>query len=228
MKTNMMFKTPRSLSFLSFMLLLAVTATCLVSCSKNNDAVGVSAYVMASNSAQASAPQDFYVDNSKANGSAIAYTQSTSFITVGSGSHQAQFKTSTTASVNTTFSLSLSPGNYYSVFYSDDHTATTAQDDRTAPQSGNARVRFINLSTALSSNIDFAAKGGAKIVSALAYKTASAYNEVSAATTFSLYSSGSSTVMLDIPVSLQAGRIYTIFISGTTSATITYTLVAEN
>jgi len=66
------------------------------------------------------------------------------------------------------------------------------------------------------------------LISALAYQAASAYMEVSSASTFSLSASGSSTVLLNIPVVLQAGKIYTIFISGTTSTTITYSLVAEN
>ncbi len=225
MKTIFNFKTPKTLSFI---LLMAMVTVCLVSCSKNNGQVAVSAYVMATNAAQASAPQDFYADNTKLNGSAIAYTQSTSYISIGSGSHQGQFKTSTTTNVNTAFSLSFAPGGYYTVFYTDDNTATTYQDDRTAPQSGNARVRFINVSSALTSNVDFANSTGSKIVSGLAYKAASAYNDVSSSSTFTLSASGSATVLLNIASSLQAGHIYTIFISGATSATITYTVVAES
>jgi hypothetical protein len=227
MKTQSNFKTLKTSSF-SFFVLLSAVVLALSSCSKNGDNVSVSAYVRAVNSAQASAPQDFYVDNNKVNSTAMAYTQNTSYVSVSSGNHQAQFKTSTSANVNTSFNLTASPGAYYTVFYTDDNTATTYQDDRTMPQSGNARVRFINVSSALTGNVDFATSTGTSVVSKLTYKTASAYNEVAAASTFKLYATGSSTLLLNIPVVLQAGKIYTVFISGSTSATITYTLIAEN
>jgi len=228
MKTISKIKTPKNLLFTALMACLAICVLSISSCSKGSDSVGVSAYVMAVNSAQASAPQDFYVDNAKANGSAMAYTQNSGYITVSSGSHNAQFRTSNTTTVNTSFSLSASPGAYYTVFYTDDNTATSYQDDRTQPQSGNARVRFINVSSALNSNVDFTTSTGTAVVSKLAYKAASAYTEVAAATTFKLNATGSTTVLLNIPVTLQAGKLYTIFISGATSATITYTLVAES
>ena len=228
MKTVSRFKTPKKLLFTAITTGFAACALFISSCSKDSSSVGVSANVKAVNSAQASAPQDFYVDNAKANSSAMAYTQNSGYITIGSGTHTAQFKTSTTATVNTSFSLSVAPSGYYTVFYTDDNTATTYQDDRTQPQSGNARVRFINVSSALNSNVDFTTSTGTAVISKLAYKTASAYTEIAAATTFKLNATGSTTVLLNIPVTLQAGKIYTIFISGSTSATITYTLVAES
>jgi len=228
MKTYIKSNKHKPLSFTFFMFAILVVVACFVSCSKDNSNASVSAYVMAANSAQTSSPQDFYVDNAKQNNSPMAYGQSSGFIAINSGSHQGQFKTSSTANVNSSFSFTTSPGTYYTIYYADDNSATTTQNDRTAPQSGNSRVRFINLNAALNSSVDFGINGGAKVVSGLAYKTASTYNEVAAASQFSLYSSGSSTVLLNIPVVLQAGKIYTVVISGTTSATVSYTLVAEN
>lgn len=226
MKTFFDFKTPKTLLFsLISLFMLSVLFT---SCTKDDNNAGLSAYVMATNSAEASAPQDFYADNNKLNGSAMAYTQSSSYITIGAGTHQLQFKTATTATVNSSISQSFSSGKYYSVFYTDDKSAVTAEDDRTMPQSGKARVRFINLSSAINSNVDFAVAGGSKLVSALSYKAASAYYDVDAATAFSLSVSGSSSVLLNIPASIQAGHIYTIYISGATTATVTYHVVAQN
>ena len=107
MKTVSRFKTPKKLLFTAITTGFAACALFISSCSKDSSSVGVSAYVKAVNSAQASAPQDFYVDNAKANSSAMAYTQNSGYITIGSGTHTAQFKTSTTATVNTSFSLSV-------------------------------------------------------------------------------------------------------------------------
>ncbi|MEO8884903.1 MAG: DUF4397 domain-containing protein [Mucilaginibacter sp.] len=207
----------------------ALFAVCLSSCKKdNNSAVGVTAYVMAVNSAQASSPQDFYVDNNKLNESAIAYTQNTEYLAVNGGSHNVQFKTSGTTTVNGTSSASFMPGTYNSIYFTDDGSATTTQDDRTQPQSGKARVRFINVSSAVTGNVDFGLSTGNKIVTGLANKAASTYYEVDAATSFSLYASGSATAMLSIPTTIQAGHIYTIYISGATTATLTYHIIAQS
>lgn len=232
MKTIIKFKTPKTLSFSLIALAILTVVTCFTSCKINNNNVTPPAFVMAANAAQASAPQDFYVDNNKLNGSAIAYTQSTTYFNVTADNHQCQFKNSATATVNASFSAAFVPGGYYTAFYTDNNnTAAVYQDDRTMPQSSDARVRFINLSTYLNSSVDFSSNASGKatkIINSLAYQAASDYAEVAAASTFSLYAAGSSTVLLNIPVALQAGHIYTIFISGTTSATVTYTLVAEN
>jgi hypothetical protein len=118
--------------------------------------------------------------------------------------------------------------NYYTVFYTDDKSTVTTHDEHTAPPSGKARVRFINLSSAVASNVDFGLTTGNKIVSGLAYKAASAYYNVDAATTFSLYASGSTTAMLSIPATIQAGHIYTIYISGATQATVTYHVLVQD
>ncbi len=225
MKTLFNLNSAKSLLFLfSASALLTVS-----SCKKdNNSNAGVNAYVMAVNSAQASAPQDFYIDNNKVNSSAIAYTQNTNYISVSGSSHTAQFKTSGTAAASGTFNVSFVPGIYYSVYFTDDGTATTVPDDRTQPQSGKARVRFINVSSAVTGAVDFGLSGGNKIVTTLGNRIASTYYDVDAATSFSLYAAGSTTVMLSIPTTIQAGHIYTVYISGATTATLSYHIIAQS
>jgi hypothetical protein len=212
-----------SLSFIAIML-LAVTFT---SCSKSNDNANLSAYVKVTNSSEASLPQDFFIDNTKVSSSAVAYTQSTDYLTTNTGDKQGQFKNTGSATANATINLDLAAGKYYSVFYVDGNSSTTYENDRTDPQTGKARVRFINLSSAISANVDFGVKAGAKLVTALAYKAASAYNDVDAATTFSLYASGSSSTILNIPATISAGHIYTIYISGATNATLSAHIITE-
>jgi hypothetical protein len=227
MKTYFNFKSHKTLSIL--LATFTLLSIGLTACNKsNNDEVTGFAYVRAANSAQASAPQDFYIDDSKVNTSPLAYTQSTSYATAYAGAHTAIFKTSSTGTVNVSGSIYLSTGTYSTIYYADDNTGVATADDRTPPQSGKARVRFINLSSALNSSVDFGLSAGSKIITNLAYKTASAYSEVDAATSFSLYATGSSTATLNIPTTIQAGKIYTIVISGTTTATLNYTVYVEN
>ncbi|MCC8427065.1 DUF4397 domain-containing protein [Mucilaginibacter sp. UR6-11] len=226
MKTKNNNWTPKALISLFSLFLLTL---CISACSKNDSAgLSVSAYVMAANTAEASVPQDFYVDNNKINTSGMAYTQATAYTDVKAGDHQLQFKTSGSATVNSSTTLSAAGSNYYSVFYTDDKSTVTTKDDHSAPKSNKARVRFINLSSALNSSVDFGISSGSKLASGLAYKAASAYYDVDAATTFSLYAAGSSTVALNIPATIQAGHIYTIFISGATQATISYHVLVQD
>jgi hypothetical protein len=227
MKTYFNLKSPKTLStLLAAFVLLSIGLT---ACNKSSkDEVTGTAYVRAVNSAEASAPQDFYVDDSKLNTTAMAYTQATSYSTVNAGAHNTQFRTAGTTTVNVSGAVFLNPGTYSTFYYSGDNTGVAVQDDNTNPQSGKARVRFINLSSALSSSVDFGLTAGNKIITNLASKTASAYNEVDAATSFSLYAGGSSTAILTIPTTIQAGKIYTIVISGNTTATLTYTVYVQN
>jgi hypothetical protein len=227
MKTYFNLKSPKTLStFLAAFVLLSIGLT---ACNKNSDPeVTGTAYVRAVNSAEASAPQDFYVDDSKQSTTPLAYTQTSAYTTVNAGTHNVQFRTSGTATVNVSGGVFLNPGSYSTFYYASDNTAVAVQDDNTAPQSGKARVRFINLNSALNSSVDFGLSSGNKIVTNLAYKIASAYQEVDAATSFSLYVAGSSTATLTIPTTIQAGKIYTVVISGTSTATINYTVYVQN
>jgi hypothetical protein len=227
MKTYFNFKSPKTLSsLLTAFILLTVGLT---ACNKSsNSEMGGTAYVRAVNSAQASAPQDFYLSENKLNATALAYTQASSYITVNAGAHNAQFRTSGTTTVNVSGGVYVNPNTYNTFYYTDDNSGVAVQDDNTAPSSGKARVRFINLSTALNSSVDFGLSTGNKLVTGLAYKTASAYNEVDAAASFSLYAAGTATATLTMPTTIQAGKIYTIVISGTTMATINYTVIVQN
>jgi hypothetical protein len=214
-------------------LLFALTFICMMatSCKKDDHDGGnanLTAYVQVTNSAMGSAAQDFYLDTTKVSTWEVPYGASTAFLPIKAGEHQAKFENTGSASVNTTLKLTLEAGKYYSVFYADGNSYGNYEADRTAPQSGKARVRFINLSSKLSSNVDIAATGGAKLVSDLAYKAASAYYDIDAATAFSLTLTSTSSALIDIPAGMRSGHIYTIYFSGTTSATVTPHIVTEN
>ncbi len=225
MKTTFNLKAFKPLSIsLIIALLLTISFT---SCKKSAPVVTPASAVNAINAAVTSSPQDFYLDDTKVNGSALAYTQSTGYVTV-SGSHQAMFKTSSTNTVNNSFAASFVPGQFYTLYYTDDSSVVVSEDDKTAPQAGKARVRFINMSSYVNANVDFLIAGGGTLVAGLPFKTPSAYNDVTATSAFTLNSAGTSTVLLNIHAILSVGKIYTIYIAGTTSATLSYNLVTEN
>lgn len=183
------------------------------------------------NGAEGSGAQDFFLDNTKVNSSAVAYTETTAYTTTNAGSRQGQFKASGSSTTTASANLVFEKDKYYTVYLGGSASSSSVvatSDDMTPPPSGKARVRFVHLSSAVTSGIDLAITGGAKIVSGLAYQTASAYNDVDANTAFTLYSAGSATAALTIPAFVQAGKIYTIFISGSSTATVSYHVTAQN
>lgn len=201
----------------------------LSSCKKNNDEnqMGTSAVIAVNAASSASTAQDFYVNNVKMNSSTLAYSQNTGYLSV-QNANNVQFRSAGTSNVSASSAVSFEAGKRYSVFFTDDASIVYKENDQTAPSSGKARVRFVNLSQALSSKLDVGLSAGAKIVSDLAFKAASAYNEVNAATTFSLYTAGSTNILLNVPVTIQAGKIYTIYFTGTTTTAVNYQVVVEN
>ena len=67
----------------------------LSSCSKDDNEMVIQgeAKVMIVNAASGSQPQDFYLDNAKVNAEAVAYSQSTTYITTGAGNERkAEFR----------------------------------------------------------------------------------------------------------------------------------------
>lgn len=214
---------------LSFTLALFLLVSAFSSCQKdnNNNTISV-AGVVVTNAAPLLDSQDVYFDGQKANGlTAITYTKTLGYFGV-TGSPTISFKNTNTGALSASTGTDFVPGKYYSVFLTNDRSINIYDIDRSAVPTGKTRIRFINLTTALGSNVDIGYNGGAKIINALTYKSASAYQTVDATSRFSLYAGGSSSVSLDLPTSLQSTAVCSVYISGATSATLTYKLIIEN
>lgn len=213
-------------------LVLAFAMIAGFSSCKSDSSITGDAYIRIVNSAEGSGPQDFYLDSTKVNATAIAYGQSSNYITSQSGDREARFKSAGTSTVNSSSNVNISAGNHYTIYYTGGTSSNAnyvTNDETSAPSAGKIKVRLVHLSSAAASSVDLAVQGGAKIVNGLAYKTASAYQEVDAASSFQLYASGSSTAALTLSnLGLQAGKIYTIYLSGSTTATITYHVMVDN
>lgn len=217
----------RTFQSLSVIFSVALLITVFSACKKNDNNTDMLVAGVAVNNAS-SIPQDVYFDNIKLNSSALAYGETIGYFRV-SGSPTISFKTAGTTDVNGTATGStFTPGKYYTVFYTDDKSINIFENDPTKPSSGKARIRFINLSMGVGASADFGINGGTKIVSGLTYKTASAYQDVDVSKSYSLYSGGSASVLLNLPVTLSAGSIYTLYVTGATNVTLGYKLMTEN
>jgi len=212
-------------------LILALLVTCLAACVKNNTpaaTTGAASFLQVVNASQASVPQDFYFADAKTSYT-LGYGQTTGFQPLTPGTDDVAFNTSSTSNLTASTTITFGAG-YNTVYLTDDKSIVGFLEDRTAPQSGNARISFVQLSSAYANTpVDIYITGGSAMVSGLYNKTASAYYDVAASTTsFSLTASGSSTVLLNMPVTLSANHLYTIYISGVPSKPLDYHLLQEN
>ena len=227
MKTNIKFS-----NCFKGLAIALVVLTSLSSCSSDDTELNAEAYVRVVNASEGSAPQDFYLDNTKLNSSAVAYMQNSAYLTTTNGNKVGSFKTSGSTTVNSSANLSIDGGKYYTVYYTGEASGsagfTATVDEQVKASANKAKVRFVHLSSAAANKIDLAIQGGAKIVSNLAYKSASAYQEVDAATNFQLFAAGSTTGGISIPaLTLQVGKVYTVYISGSTIATLKYNILVD-
>ncbi|MBB3054639.1 DUF4397 domain-containing protein [Mucilaginibacter gotjawali] len=207
--------------------LTAVLSSCHVD---NVDNSAPPAHVMVVNTVQGSAAQDFYLNNKKIDSAAIAFGQYSSYVATAPGTDNAQFFNSGSQTVNNSFSLTFAPGGYYTVYYTGKNTTTTSYttaDNAAMPPANAASVQFINFNADLSSGIDFGIVGSSKIATNVTAGTASAFYTVAANSSMALYISGSQTVKLALPVILQSGMIYTIYITGSSYADISYHVVVH-
>ncbi len=195
----------------------------LSSCSKDDNEMVIQgeAKVMIVNAASGSQPQDFYLDNAKVNTEAVAYSQSTTYITTGAGNERkAEFRNVGSASANFSAYVNLSPNENYTFFYTgkvdgSGNSSAVFKDDRTAPSGNKAKVRFVNLAEGLAS-ANLLVTGGVVFATNVMFGNASNFSEVDPGT-FTLQtalSTNTSTAVNLGSFTLQAGKIYTIYTSG--------------
>lgn len=222
MKTITPFKTFKNLFKVAAVLLVVAAFT---SCKKDKEPVGT-AYIQVINNDEQSTAIDFYMNGAKKNATGISYNQSSGYFSVSAEQQQGQFKTTGGLALFRLFDIEPSNGGYYSIVYMNDKVLAYS-DNPSATPPGKARVRFINLSTAITGDVDFGIDGGDRLSNSLIQYLATDYYTVDPASKFKVYAAGTANVLLDIPITLQAGKIYTIYATGGTSS-LFYNAVISN
>ncbi|HQS06241.1 MAG TPA: DUF4397 domain-containing protein [Daejeonella sp.] len=144
-----------------------------------------------------------------------------SYISTDAGnSRKAEFKNNSNASVNFTGYVDLTANENYTFFYTgkadgSGNSSAVFKDEQTSPSSNKAKLRFVNLAEGLAS-ANLMITGGLVFASNVAFGTASSFSEVDPGT-FALQTvmatSASTSASLG-SFTLQAGKIYTIYTSG--------------
>ncbi|WP_461788083.1 DUF4397 domain-containing protein [Pedobacter sp.] len=224
MKINTNFLTTR-------LAVAAAVVLSITSCKKDdNDDMMMNTQLSFVNTVEGSAAQDVYINDLKVNTSAVAYGSALTDISTSSGSKTISFKNTgsatVTASANveananssqTAFLVKQANGNLAVSTYANDNTTT----------SGKVRVRFINVAPMLSSTINVATTTGTNLISALAFRVASAYQTIDANTNLNVTMSGSLEVTTIAGSELQAGKVYTIWFDSSSTTKAKYHIVVQ-
>lgn len=233
-------------SFLSFskagMALMVAGLSVFASCSKKYDPVPEpegDIKVRGVNTVQGSASQDFYINDTKKGTQVIAYGSASDYFTVSSGNNAFKFYDAGTTTLraesqvynipiglNVTAFYLQTPGGQFGVF--------PVGDDITTPASGKARVRFLyfNKFMTTTSVISVTTVGqSTPLVPALGHlldpNVQTAYYNVDAGTKFKFAATG----VTDAPEfdpGIVAGKIYTIWVDGTSATNLTGHVIVQN
>lgn len=174
---------------------------------------------------------DLLVDDAKVNSAALTYPGNTGYVMVEAGTRNIKVNVTGTSTTVIEANLDLMQDANYSVFAVDsvaNISALVISDDLTAPASGKAHVRFIHLSPNAPA-VDIAVDGGAVVFSDYSFKEYTAFTPLDAGSyDLEVRVAGTATVALDLdPITLEAGKIYTVFAKGFLGGTGTQELGAE-
>ena len=154
-------------------------------------------------------------DNKKIVGAAnILYTKTSNYQKLASGRSTINFYYSVNGKFLCGASSLYNIGDYYSLFAGGLNTAPTfvvTTDDMTLPVAGNARIRFINLSSDVPS--EDLAIGTQTIATGVANGTCTPFYEVTAGTYLAKATSAGTPAVSD-SLKLEAGLLYTAMLTG--------------
>ncbi len=204
----------------SVILLFIISVVVFYGCSKDEDPVAPTqskSKVMVVHSSPDAPAVDLLVDNQLA-GTNLAFPSNTSYLEVNSGSRNFKVNVAGTNTTVIDVSPSLVVNATYSVFAVNSVASIEPlllTDDLSTPASGKAHVRFIHLSPDAPA-VDITLADGTIVFSNRAFKEFTPFTPLDAGTyNLQVRVAGTTTVALDLPgITLQAGKIYTVFAKG--------------
>jgi len=200
------------------------------SCDKDDDKTY--ANVLVTHASPDAPGVDLLIDNDKQNSAALTYPNNTGYLDVESGTRNIKINVAGTSTTVINADLTLTKDVNYSIFAIDsvsDISAIVFTDDLTSPASGKAHVRFIHLSPDAPAVDVAVASSGAVVFGDVAFTEGTAFAPLDAGTyNLDVRVAGTSTVALVLPaITLQAGKIYTVFAKGFLAGTGAQALGAE-
>lgn len=218
------------ISILASVILMS-SAVLFTSCKKEED-VHEHANVMVVHASPDAPGVDLLVDGTKKNSAALNFPNNTGYLELEAGTRNLKVNvagsTTTVINADVPFTKDMS----YSVFAVDSVSVISAivlTDDLTAPAAGNAHVRFIHLSPDAPAVDVAVASTGDVVFGNKAFKEYTAFTPLAAGSySLDVRVAGTSTVALVLPtITLEAGKIYTVYAKGFLGGTGAQALGAE-
>lgn len=206
--------------------LIIVVVLTFFSCKKDNTAsetiLGDSRLLVVNGSPSSSSINLFWTGN-KLNKIPLVYGNNTGYCNITSGSREIQVKANTTNKLLATNAIKFIADSSYTIFvyeFSNAIKTVVVEDDLSIPSFGNAKFRFANMSSGLSS-ADLMITNGPIISSSISFGTIDDYVELKAGTyNLTLLLHGTNTVLLNLPnIRMDNSKIYTIWSSGSVNGT---------
>lgn len=213
-------------------ILLATCILLVTSCSKNNpDKIAEGqAKIKVINAVQTETKQDVFIDNQKLTTASLAFGETSEYVKIPSGSRTLSYVGSN--NLNTEANLNFTPSLTYSTFLISDRNATREivnfEDNLSVSDMTTAKIRLINLTPYFATGINVTVQSGAQFVNGLLFKEASNYFTLDAGAALRYNVVGSGSIKTIPAVDLLPGKIYTIWFSGLTAATIEAHLITDN
>lgn len=214
--------------------MIGVGAMLFSSCKKDSTPIVYGdAKVRTVNAHSTSSAQHFYQNDVKLSTTAVAYgTASSDYIVVKGGPSVISFKDATTGTATAAANVGIDEGSSYTVFYYKNSAGsgdiTGFKDDNTAPASGKAKVRFLNMGFTLNNTLNITyASSGAVIVNDLGLSMSN-YASIDANTDLGVLVLGSPVTGIIAGSNFVAGKIYTVWFEAASPTSVTYHVVAQN
>lgn len=218
-----------------FVILTFVTAISFAACSDDENTTSptpaAKANVLVVHASPDAPGVDLLVDNIVA-GTNLTFPNNTGYLPVNAGTRNVKVNVTGTSTTVIQANLNLATNKNYSVFAVNQVSAIEPlvfEDDLTAPSNGKAHVRFIHLSPNAPA-VNITLTNGTIVFGNIPFKGSINFTPLDAGT-YNLQvrdAATNQTIVLELPnITLQAGKIYTVFAKGLLGATGTQALGAQ-
>jgi hypothetical protein len=217
---------------LAAMMLLSLT---FVGCSDDDETImgntATTANVLIVHASPDAPGVDIVVDNAGPAVSNLEFPANTGYVPLPTGTRNVKVNVFNTSTTVIEANLDLSANTNYSVFAIDSVSSIeplVLVDDLTTPASGMAHVRFVHLSPDAPA-VDIAVTGGGVVFDSVSFKGFQGFTPLDAGTyNLEVRVANTMTVALPLPgITLEAGKIYTVFAKGFLQGTGAQALGAE-
>ncbi|SEV87988.1 protein of unknown function [Chitinophaga sp. YR573] len=209
-------------------------AISISSCEKNDVDEGGSVNLKVVNASPNSTGMSFILANNVLISGGLDYTESSDYINTSAGSRMvAQFRTEGSSSNFASGELWIFRDLTYTVYLAGEGSNARVkfyQDNLSAPASGKARVKFLDFSNGIPVNINIKNGAGNNLVTNLVRDLPSSYQDIdSGALSLQIYDTALKTSIGSFDAgTLVAGKIYTIYITGSSSDNVSVHQVVHN